>query len=178
MKNIVGLITKILSCYRSMPLIMALIAAAALGMALIGQYGFNLHPCVLCIYQRYPYGIVIALGLIGFALSFKNQKAVAGIMALIGLTFLANSIIAFYHTGVEQKWWKSFLEGCSVPELKGDMNEILATIQSRSNAARCDEIPWSDPILNLSMANYNVIFCLGLAVAAFISARLICKNVS
>lgn len=178
MTNISDLITKILSCHRSMSIIIAIISAAALGMALIGQYGFNLHPCILCIYQRYPYGIIIALGLIGFVMSFKNKKIVAGIMGMIGLTFLANSLIAFYHTGVEQKWWKSFLEGCSVPELKGDMNEILATIQSRGNAARCDEIPWSDPIFNLSMANYNVMFCLGLAVICFISARLICKNVN
>lgn len=173
MKN---LILKILSCYRSMPLLMAAIAAAALGMALMGQYVFHLHPCELCIWQRYPYGIVIVLGLIGFAASFKCREAVAGIMGLIGLTFIANSIIAFYHTGVELHWWKSFLEGCSVPELKGDMAQILADIQARGNAARCDEIPWSDPILNLSMANYNVVFCLGLGVIAFISANLICIN--
>jgi hypothetical protein len=63
-----------------------------------------------------------------------------------------------------------------VPELKGDMQQILADIQSRSNAARCDEIPWSDPIFNLSMANYNVIFCLGLAIIAFASAKLILKS--
>ncbi len=169
-------IFNILKCPKAMPLLMALISAFALGMALMSQYVFNLHPCELCIWQRWPYGIVILLGLIGFAASFKSKKAVAGIMALIGLTFLINSIIAFYHTGVEQKWWKSFLEGCSVPELKGDITQILADIQARSNAARCDEIPWSDPILNLSMANYNVVFCLGLAVIAFVSARLICKN--
>jgi disulfide bond formation protein DsbB len=166
----------ILKCLKAMPLLMAVISTSALGMALVSQYGFNLHPCELCIWQRWPYGIVILLGILGFIISFKNQKAVAGIMGFIGLIFLVNSAIAFYHTGVEQKWWKSFLEGCSVPELKGDMQQILADIQSRSNAARCDEIPWSDPIFNLSMANYNVIFCLGLAIIAFASAKLILKS--
>ncbi len=57
------------------------------------------------------------------------------------------------------------------------MDQILTDIQNRTKAVRCDEIPWADPILNLSMANYNVIFCLGLAVMAFISARLIWKKV-
>ncbi len=170
------LIVKILSCHRSMPLILAAIAAAALGMALLSQYVGGLHPCILCIWQRWPYGIVIALGILDFALSFKSSKAVSGVMALIGISFLANSFIAFYHTGVEQKWWKSIFQSCSVPELKGDMAQILEDIKNRANAARCDEIPWSDPIFNLSMANYNVMFCLGLALVAFISARLIWKS--
>lgn len=160
-----------------MPMLMALIAVAALGMALISQYFFGLEPCILCIIQRYPYGIVIALGFIGFALSFKCKKAVAAIMGIVGVTFLTNSVIAFYHTGVEQKWWPSHLEGCAVPDLGSDPDNILAALET-SQAARCDEIPWADPILNLSMANYNVAFCLGLAVIAIISARLIWKNAS
>lgn len=171
------MITQILGCHRLMPLAMAGIAAAALGMALLSQYKFGLEPCILCIFQRYPYGIVIALGVIGFISSFKCRKGVSMIMGLIGLTFLANSVIAFYHTGVELHWWKSFLEGCAVPELIGDMDQIIADIQSRTKAVRCDEIPWSDPILDLSMANYNIIFCLGLGVIAFISAKLIWKNI-
>ena len=169
-------IIKFLSCYRFIPLLMAMIAGASLAMALTAQYAFGLEPCILCLIQRYPYGIVIALGIIGFITSFKFPKGVSIMMVLIGLTFLANSVIAFYHTGVELQWWKSFLEGCAVPDMVGDMDQILADIQSRTEAVRCDEIPWADPILNLSMANYNVIFCLGLAVVAFASARLIWKK--
>lgn len=167
-----------LSCPRLMPLTMAIISAMALGMALISQYFFDLQPCVLCIYQRYPYGFVIALGLLGFVISLKNKKAVSPLMGCIGIAFLINSLIAFYHTGVEQKWWPSHLEGCAVPAMTGDMTDILADIQSRTKAVRCDEIPWSDPILNLSMANYNIGFCLGLGVIALISMRLIWKKFS
>lgn len=168
-------ITRFLTCHRAMPLVMAFVAAAALGMALISQYFFGLEPCILCIIQRYPYGIVIALGLIGFAVSFKCKKAVSGIMALISLSFIVNSVIAFYHSGVEQKWWPSFLEGCAVPDLGSDPENIIALLE-KSQAARCDEIPWADPIFNLSMANYNVLFCFGLGVVALISMRLIWKN--
>ena len=53
------------------------------------------------------------------------------------------------------------------------MDQILADIQSRTEAVRCDEIPWSDPILNLSMANYNIVFCLGLGLVAICSAVMI-----
>ncbi len=170
------MITRLLSCHKTMPLFMAFIAASALGIALISQYEYGLQPCVLCIFQRYPYGIIIALGLLGFLLSCKYIKGVSAIMGLIGLTFLANSVIAFYHSGVELKWWPSFLEGCAVPKMEGNMDDILASIQSRTDAVRCDEIPWADPILNLSMANWNVIICFGFAVIAFISARFIYKK--
>ena len=168
--------TKILSCHRSMPLIMAVIATSALGMALVSQYQFGLQPCNLCIWQRWPYGIVIALGLIGFLLSCKYTKSVSAIMSVMGITFLANAVIAFYHSGVERKWWASFLEGCNVPTLPSDPDKILEHIQSISKAVRCDEIPWADPILGLSMANYNVIVCLGLGTLAFVSTRMILKS--
>lgn len=173
----VKLVMEILSCYRTMPLLMAFIAAASLGMAFTAQYVFGLEPCILCLIQRYPYGIVIALSLLGFITSFKCKKGTSVLMGMIGITFLTNSVIAFYHTGVEQHWWKSFLEGCAVPDMIGNMDQILADIQNRTEAVRCDEIAWSDPILNLSMANYNIIFCLGLGIIALISARLIWKNI-
>ena len=159
-----------------MPLAMAMLSAMALGLALISQYQFGLQPCNLCVIQRYPYGIIIALGLIAFLLSFKSREIVAVLMGFIGITFLSNAMIAFYHTGVELKWWKSFLEGCNVPTLPSDPDAILAHIQSLEKAVRCDEIPWADPIFHLSMANWNVIFCLGLAVVSFTSARLIWKQ--
>jgi len=178
----ISFIKNTLSCPQFITLAMAIIAAMALGMALVSQYFFDLQPCVLCIYQRYPYGFIIAFGLLGFLMSLKDndaaKKAVSVFMAFIGITFLINSIIAFYHTGVEQKWWPSHLEGCAVPTMTGDMTDILADIQSRTKAVRCDEIPWSDPILNLSMANYNVLFCLGLGVIALISMRLIWQRFS
>ncbi|MCI5060735.1 MAG: disulfide bond formation protein B [Alphaproteobacteria bacterium] len=171
----INFVTKLLSCPKFMPLAMAGIAAASLGMALMAQYVFGLEPCILCLIQRYPYGIVIALGLLGFAFSFKCRKGTSVLMALSGIAFLANSVIAFYHTGVELHWWKSHLEGCAVPDLGSDPNSILATIQA-STAVRCDEIPWADPILGLSMANYNVIFCAGLGIIALISAWLMWRK--
>ena len=47
-------------------LLLAVFSAAALAAALIGQYGFNLHPCHLCLIQRIPFAVVILFGLVGF----------------------------------------------------------------------------------------------------------------
>ena len=173
------MITKIKNTLSNAPLIFAifaLIPASALGMAFMAQYIFGLEPCNLCVIQRFPYGIAIFLGLVGFFTFNKCKKSAFIIMPLIGITFLANSVIAFYHTGVELKWWKSFLEGCSVPKLSSNINEMMAQIEATTKVVRCDEIPWADPIFNLSMANYNVLFCFGLGVIALISARLIWKK--
>jgi len=149
----------------NMFLALGLLSAASLGMAFIAQYVFGLAPCNLCVIQRWPFVIIIGLSALGFFLT-KHPKLSSGVMGLIGLTFLTNAAIAFYHSGVERKWWKSFLEGCSVPQLEGNADQILAQIQSITEAVRCDEIPWADPIFGLSMANYNVVFCLGLGIIA------------
>ena len=148
----------------------AVFSAAALGMAFISQYVYGLHPCVLCIYQRVPYALVILFAVLGIGLGRKSPRAVHLFTGLTALTFAANAVIAFYHTGVERKWWTSFLEGCSVPSLEGNITDVLAQIAA-TPVVRCDEIPWTDPVIGLSMANYNVLFCLALAVAAFIAWR-------
>lgn len=146
---------------RLMLLLCAGLSVAALAMAYTAQYGFGLQPCVLCLYQRVPFALIIGLGLLGYALN-KQPRAFLG---LIAAAALANALIAFYHTGVERRWWRSFIEGCSTPDLSGSIDDLMARIEAAPVIA-CDSIPWADPVLGLSMANYNVIFCLALAVFA------------
>ena len=132
------------------------ISAASLVAALIAQFGFGLLPCYLCLLQRGPFGLNIILGLFGaFATRFR-----ALMICTSGGIFLINAAIAFYHSGVERKWWMG-LEGCSVPDMSGSVEELINRIQNTS-VVRCDEIPWS--LFGLSMANYNVALCFGLGV--------------
>jgi disulfide bond formation protein DsbB len=135
----------------------------ALAGALVAQYVFGLAPCPLCVYQRIPYFLAIFIGLLG-AYAYKTQrtKLAYGVVGILGLTFLSNSIIAAFHTGVERKWWQG-LEGCSAPDMSGSMTDILARIKA-APIIRCDVIPWADPIFGFSMANYNVAACLGAAL--------------
>ena len=87
---------------------------------------------------------------------------------------MTGAAIASYHTGVEQHWWASALEGCKVSFDTGEkslMERIMST-----PAARCDEIPWADPVLNLSMAAWNVIVSLILAALSAASAILIARK--
>ena len=141
-------------------LIVAGISAAALAFVFIGQYGFGLHPCHLCIYQRWPFAVTIFLGLIG---AMTASFAVQAIL-LAGIAFLGNAMIALYHSGVERKYWEG-LSGCSTPDMSGSIDDLLARINNTA-VTRCDEISWK--VLGLSMANYNLLLCLALAAACFI----------
>ena len=143
----------------AIPLFIAGISLFSLMMALIAQYGFNLRPCDLCMMQRVPFVLNIALGITAYFCKAYRPH----LIGLSGIAFLVNSVIAFFHSGVERKWWQG-LTGCSTPDMSGSIDDILKRIQE-TDVVRCDEIPWS--FMGLSMANYNVPFCLGLAVICF-----------
>jgi disulfide bond formation protein DsbB len=145
---------------KMMALFVAGMSALALAGALIGQYGFDLRPCDLCIYQRIPFVLNIFLGIAAYFFLSRHNP----IIALSGVSFFINSGIALFHSGVERKWWAG-LTGCSTPDMSGSIDELLKRIQE-TDVVRCDEIPWS--LFGLSMANYNVAFCLGMAVLSLI----------
>ncbi len=150
------------------------IGVFSLGFAFTAQYGFNLHPCVLCIYQRWPYGIVIALGALAVFMGRKNPKMAALFIFMGAVAFLVGGGIAGFHVGVEQKWWKG-TESCGVPDfiLNGSVEDWQAMIMN-APAVRCDEIPWS--FLGLSMAAYNFVLSLFYALYAGTAAILITRK--
>ncbi|MCB1557842.1 MAG: disulfide bond formation protein B [Alphaproteobacteria bacterium] len=145
---------------RTACLMIALISALSLVAALTAQFGFGLKPCDLCLMQRIPFSINIILGVLGAIITSRARMMIGA----SGLSFVINSCIAFYHSGVERKWW-SGLSGCSTPDMTGSIEEIMARIQA-TDVVRCDEIPWE--MFGLSMANYNVVMCLGLGIGCFL----------
>lgn len=152
------------------PLLFAGISALALALALISQYVFALPPCELCIWQRYPYAAVIALGVIGALLS-GHSRARRATLALSVLAFLTGAAIAGFHVGVEQGWWEG-LPGCQVPGIEAGMTvaELRAVIEAREQVVPCDEPAWT--FLGVSMAGYNMLASLALAGgAAWTAAR-------
>ncbi len=153
--------------------IVTLMSIIALAAAFIGEHVFDLQPCNLCIYQRYPFAIGVIFGLLGISLR-NNIQISRIILGLLGLNFLINSFIAFYHTGVEQAWWKSAFEGCKVILINSDKS-LLDSIMG-TPLTSCTDVQWVDPIIGLSMANYNIAFCFGLFVFCIISSVFIRKT--
>ena len=149
-----------MSEHRLFSLIVLLVAAAVLGTALASQYWGGLRPCVLCLYQRYPYAIVIALTVVaaGFADRGGGRIAMA-MLAAAGLAFLVGTGIGIYHIGVEQHWWAGTAE-CGSTDSATTVEALRAKLLGRA-PVRCDEAAWS--LFGISMAGYNVLASLGLA---------------
>lgn len=158
--------TEIFSNTKFVLIVLTVFSITALAMAFASEAFLGLEPCILCIYQRWPYAVVTLFGVIGLAMPILRRP----IIALNGLAFLANSAIAVYHTGVEQKWWHSAIEACGVPPgfLDAEPQSILENIMS-APTANCAEIPWTDPLLGLSMANYNALICFALFMICVVS---------
>lgn len=149
----------------------ALLLAAAIfapGFALVSQFGFGLHPCELCIWQRWPY--VPAIGFSLAALLLRG-RARAVCLALAALSFAATAAIGVFHVGVEQKWWAG-LAACSGGDTPGTVDALRDQLLGKP-VVRCDEIAFQ--VFGISMAGWNAIFAtaaaaFGLAAAFRLSA--------
>jgi len=140
---------------------------ATLGGAFLFQHVGGLAPCVLCVYQRYPYGVAIALGL---AALFTGDARLRGILlAVAALALLIDAGIAAFHVGVEQHWWEGTAACTGSASEPANSLEALRQQVLSSGVVRCDQIAWS--LFGISMAGYNLLIALGLALFTFIAAR-------
>ena len=134
--------------------IVALAALAALGVAYAVQDFDLLYPCPLCLLERWPYRIVIFLGLLA---------AIAGglparlFLALAVLALLGDAAIAFVHVGVEYHWWQSPL-----PECNGILTPGMAL--PMTPAKPCDQATFLVPHLPVSMAAMNIFYAAAFAL--------------
>lgn len=135
----------------------------ALGGALISQFVFGLKPCHLCLYQRYPYALLLIL--IVPLLSYPNipLTRLRVIIAVIGIVLLAGAAIAAYHTGVEYKWWPGPGD-CTGGDTPDSMDDLRKQIME-APAVRCDEPAFV--FLGLSMAGWNALYSFSLSLLAF-----------
>ena len=135
-----------------------LASAAALGGALASERWLGLVPCALCLWERWPYRVAIALGLLALALP---RRAARWALAAAALAVLSGAALAAVHVGVEQHWWPSPLPECAAPTLGGgSIAERLARMPATVSKP-CDEPAFLLPGLPVSMAAMN----LGLALA-------------
>lgn len=147
---------------RTVALAGALAAAFALAVAHVSEIGFGLVPCALCLWERWPYRVILVLGLLAALLPPRHARWFLALMVLAALTDVA---MAITHIGVEFRWWRSPLPECSAPALSGgSIAERLASMPARP-AKPCDDPTFLIPGLPLSMAAMNLLFALVLSIA-------------
>lgn len=134
-------------------------SSIALCGAYVSQYFFGLKPCILCLYQRIPFLIIVAITIL--LLTFGRGKKIKKIgIFLCSMLLLINAGIALYHVGIEQKIFKITEKCVNEMPIFNNLEELEKSLEEQS-LARCDEPQFM--LFKLSMAAWNVIFCLFLA---------------
>ena len=144
-----------------------LFLAATLGSAalLLGAWTFQyfgLAPCPMCIWQRWPHGAAVAIGMIALFLPHV-------LLALLGaFAAAATAAVAVYHSGVERGFWDgpATCGGSDTGGLSAD--QLLERIMD-APLVRCDEIAWQ--ILGVTLPNLNAAFSFALVVVWLAAAR-------
>lgn len=139
----------------------------ALTFAYISQFVFDHQPCILCLYQRKPFFVIIVCAIIGL-IFLKTQKAQKTLLIISIGCLLINCALSFYHVGVEQKVFPGPSTCSSAKDFNAiDNIEDLEAALAATKAIRCDEPTFF--LLKLSMAAWNFIFCFSLILMVFLS---------
>jgi len=153
----------------------AILAAAigALGTAFVAQYGFGIEPCTLCIYQRYPYGAAILLGLAALAAAPRGRLSLV-FSGLAGLVFLGDAGIAAYHVGVERGVFEGLAACGGAAGATPDSLEALRALLRDAPPPACDEVPWS--LFGVSIAGFNLIYAGAMAAFTLVATARLWKS--
>ncbi len=126
--------------------------AGLLGGAYISQYGFDMFPCEMCWWQRWPHFAALGLALISFVMAPKRLW-----VALAGVAVIVSGLIGGFHAGVEYGWWEG-ITGCATILTGADA--VTSMMDTSTPLVRCDVAPWS--LFGISLAGWNFLFsCLG-----------------
>jgi disulfide bond formation protein DsbB len=127
------------------------------------EYFAHLPPCILCLYQRVPYAIVIFLMLL--AMIFHPHKQISRALFVISsLVLLTGAGLAVFHVGVEQHIWAGTSECGNV--ISADSIASLREQLLAQPIIRCDKIAWS--LFGVSMAGYNFLISISLALFSMV----------
>jgi disulfide bond formation protein DsbB len=134
------------------------------------QFG-GLAPCHLCLKQRdvYWFAIAIAAPATLWALFTRSRGTPRVAAFCLFAVFATGAIVAFFHAGVELKWWP----GPATCTGGGETSIDAAALKAIMGGAlvrppQCDVVAWT--FAGLSMAGWNAIVSAVLAVVSLIAS--------
>ena len=146
---------------RNAALLILMVAAATIIGAWIFEFA-GFAPCELCLQQRYAYYLAIPLALLIAVIAGRLPSAARYGLLALGLVWLGSMAFGIYHSGVEWKWWLG-------PSTCGATGELGGLPDLSKPVILCDTPALR--ILGLSLAGWNAVISLGLALVAFAGAR-------
>jgi disulfide bond formation protein DsbB len=145
---------------------LALAMAATVGTALGFQHLGGYIPCKLCLEQRTPYYAGIPLMALALLASRLNWPAalIRGLLIAGGLLMAYGLYLGVYHAGVEWAWWPGPTDCAAVAPVETGSGGVLDTLNTVIPPS-CDKAALR--ILGLSLAGWNAVASLFLALVAF-----------
>jgi disulfide bond formation protein DsbB len=135
---------------------------AALAVAFGSEWYGGMVPCALCLVERWPYRMGIALGVI--ALLLPRVPARIALWLLL-LTMVVGAGVAGVHVGVEQTWWPSPLPECTSPHFAGlSMAQRIAAMPLRPSKP-CEDPDYPIAAIPITFAQGDFIYALAVAGA-------------
>ena len=125
--------------------------------ALFIEYILKVKPCALCIYERYPYYLILIFCALFFLKnSWKNQ-----LIILIIITSVVSFFLAGYHVGIEYGLINE-LSSCKTEFNNNISKDILLKELQSKLAPSCKEVDFK--LFGLSLASINMIMSLILSI--------------
>lgn len=150
------------------------LSAAASASLLAGAHLFEaagFAPCDLCLDQREAHwaALAVAIGGLIAAVFLKARRVAAAAIGATALVYAVSAGLAFYHTGVEYKFWP----GPATCSGGGDTHNIGAidlgaAVLHPASGPSCSDAAWR--AFGVSMAGYNFLFSAGLFTLCFVAA--------
>jgi len=126
------------------------------------QYVLGHQPCNLCLIERIPY--IASIIIISIFLFFKKFEKFS--LIILCLIFFSSILIAFYHFGIEQGFFRESLV-CNVNSDNNDLSKKALLNQLKEVPTSCRNVTFK--IFGLSLATFNIFISLILSV---ITAKL------
>ena len=136
--------------------------------AFIIEYMLGHQPCKLCLYERIPYFLSILLIVKIFFI--RGYEKIT--LLILSLIFITSSVLAFYHFGIEQGFFKESL-ACTTESLSENLSKKELLQELKKNTISCKNVSFR--ILGLSLATISTIFSLILSFV-FIKLFMNCKK--
>ncbi len=153
-------------------LVAVLAGTVALAVAWIAEHGLAMAPCALCLLERWPYRVLILLGVATLlASALAPPRAARGLLLCCALPLAAALALSLTHLGVEQGWWPDPWPACMAPHFRaGTMAQRLAAMPLRP-AKPCDSPNRLFAFLPLSMSSLDLIYAALASLSIGIAAR-------
>ena len=120
-------------------------------------------PCELCLMQRWAYYAGLPLALAVALLAPRMEGLARAGLAVLALLWLGSMVFGIYHAGVEWKWWLGPSTCGSQAGFSGGLPDLGKPVILCDTAAI--------RILGLSLAGWNAVVSLGLALLALAGLR-------